>query len=475
MSAVIYTRISDDPRGKAAGVERQADECRALAAERGLNVIEEIEDNDRSATSGKKRPGFERVLRLVEAGTIDTVVIWHTDRLYRLPRDLEPLIDLASGGALRFMTVTASDIDLNTPSGRMVARMLAAASAQEVEHKADRQRSASDQRAARGEATMRPGYGLRRVENRVVEIPEEADVIREAVRRVLAGESLRSIAADLNARGVPSPSVHLTRVPQRPLPWEGVSVRRAIQRPSVAGLRVHRGKVIGKALGDVIVDRDSWDRLTALLNDPTRAPRRRGRGPQHLLSGLAVCGAPGCGAPVYRQAGWTPKPESKTRHANSPAYGCKACSGVRRAQEPVDAFVTEIVLRRLEKAGPDELPRPGADEGAVAEARSAIDTIDARLDNYADQAAEGQITDAQLHRMTARLLEKRKGHQAALDAAAPSAIPAEAFGSGAREAWESFDIEIKRGIVRELMDVTILPTGAGGRTFDPESVRIDWR
>ena len=33
-------------------------------------------------------------------------------------------------------------------------------------------------------------------------VPEEAEVIRECVRRVLAGESLRRIATDLNDRGV---------------------------------------------------------------------------------------------------------------------------------------------------------------------------------------------------------------------------------------------------------------------------------
>lgn len=461
--AVIYSRISDDPRGKAAGVERQADECRALAEARGVEVIDELVDNDVSATSGKRRPAFERVLELVRSGSIDTVIVWHTDRLYRLPRDLEPLIDLASTGSLRFLTVTASEIDLNTPSGRMVARMLAAASAQEVEHKADRQRSASDQRAAKGQPTTRPGYGLRRDGDRVVEVPEEADVIREAVRRVLAGESFRSIAVDLNARSIPSPSGK---------PWEGVSVRRAVQRPSIAGLRVHRGSIVGDAAGDVILDRDSWERLTALLNDPTRAPKRKGRGPAHLLSGLALCGA--CGDRTYRVAGWTPKPESRTRHAVSAAYACKSCRGVRRAQEPVDYMVTEAVLRRLERPDAAEL-FDRSDDARAAEARAEIDTLNAKLANAADLFAAGSIEPDQLTRITRTLTEKRAAQQGILDAARPSAIPAEVVGTRAREAWAAFGIEVQRDIVRELVEVTILPLGAGRRTFDPDSVRIAWR
>src|SRR5690606_7442327 len=148
-----YSRISDDPRGLAAGVERQTEECRALAAARGVDVLEVIEDNDISASSGKRRPGFQRALELIEARIVDTVVIWHTDRLHQPPLDLEALTALADLRKLRFLTVTASCIVLNTPGGRMVARMLAAVSANEGEHKAERQRSASEQRAARGGPT----------------------------------------------------------------------------------------------------------------------------------------------------------------------------------------------------------------------------------------------------------------------------------------------------------------------------------
>lgn len=463
MAAVIYTRISDDPRGKAAGVERQAAECRALAEARGIDVLESIEDNDLSATSGKRRPGFERVVDLVERRIVDTVIVWHTDRLYRLPRDLEPIIALADSRKLRFLTVTASEIDLNTPSGRMVARMLAAASAQEVEHKAERQRSASDQRASKGEPSSRPGYGFERDGDRVTAVPAEAAIIQEAAQRVLAGESLRGIAADLNAREVPPPGVR---------EWTGTGVRRMLSKPSLAGLRVHRGAIVGEAVGDVILDLGTWDRLTALFADPSRKPNKVGRGPQHLLSGIALCGA--CGERVYRAPGWTPKPDSRTRHSVSPGYACPACRGVRRAQTPVDEFVTEVILSRLER--PDALdvfaPR---DDNSAAEARAELAAIDARLANAADSFADGAIDQAQLTRITARLREQRTVQEETLRRAAPPAVPLTAVGPLARDAWKGLDLDQRRAIIAALATVTIKRGRPGVRAFDPDTVRIEWR
>ncbi|HVX08342.1 recombinase family protein, partial [Humibacter sp.] len=76
-SAVIYARISLDRTGEGAGVERQLNECRALAKKLGLKVVKVLTDNDISATSGKVRPAFEELLAMRPAA----VIAWHQDRL----------------------------------------------------------------------------------------------------------------------------------------------------------------------------------------------------------------------------------------------------------------------------------------------------------------------------------------------------------------------------------------------------------
>ncbi|KAA9134844.1 recombinase family protein [Microbacterium caowuchunii] len=466
-NGVIYGRISDDPTGKAAGVERQVDECRTLAEAASVHIVETLIDNDLSATTGKRRPSFERVLELVRAGQVDTVVIWHTDRLYRLPRDLEPIIELADDRRLRFLTVTSSEIDLNTASGRMVARILAAASAQEVEHKAERQKSASDQRAARGLPTTRPGYGYERVDGRDVVVEAEAHVIRDAARRVLASESLRAVAADLNARGVPSPGG---------APWQGVTLRQMLRRPSLAGLRTHRGVTVGAfdpTLHPAILDVDTHERLLALFDDPARRRPSGGRTPKHLLSGLAECGlcAEVLGGRMHRLPPWQPKPGSKSKPVKA-AYACNKCHKVRRLQAPVDELVDRVIVARLERPDAAAMFTTG-DPAAAREARDAIDATDARLALAADQFADGTLTGDQLRRITEKLRARRSELEQQLTAVLPPQMPHDLVGPRARAVWDGLHIDAKRAVIRALARVIIMPAGIG-RSFNPDDVRIDW-
>jgi DNA invertase Pin-like site-specific DNA recombinase len=78
-------------------------------------------DNDISAYSGKKRPGYIDLLERVKWGPT-RIVAWHVDRLYRRPRELEDLIDLVEHNPIVIETVKGGGFDLNTHEGRLMAR-----------------------------------------------------------------------------------------------------------------------------------------------------------------------------------------------------------------------------------------------------------------------------------------------------------------------------------------------------------------
>src|SRR4051794_12065400 len=92
-STAIYARISADHEQRALGVARQVEECARLAEQRGWPVGAEYIDNDISAYSGKRRPGYEQMLDDLKAGLHDAVIVWHQDRLTRTPRELEDFVD----------------------------------------------------------------------------------------------------------------------------------------------------------------------------------------------------------------------------------------------------------------------------------------------------------------------------------------------------------------------------------------------
>lgn len=456
MQAVIYTRVSLDRTGEALAVARQEQECRSLAERLGFDVAGVYSDNDISATNGKVRPSFEAMLDAQP----EAIIAWHQDRLLRLTRDLERVIALN----VPVYTVTAGTLDLTTPAGRAVARTVAAWSQYEGEQKATRQVAANVQRAANGVHQGRVGYGYRREGTAMALHPEEAATIRSAVRRVLNGESLRAICKDLDAQQIPTPG--------RGERWNSTTLKQLLLRPSLAGLTVHRGQVVGRAPEDSprVIDEDTHERIKAVLTDPSRRTGTPGRAPKYLLGGITRCGR--CDGVMARAPGRMTTTKAGGAKRQPPSYVCTECYRVRRKQSDVDALVEGIVVGRLQMPDAAQLFAQG-DPAALQEARDTIEAVDARLSNAADMFATGDIDAAQLTRITERLRVDRAQAAAAIDAALPAAVPAELVSGAAADAWANLSMDSKRAVITALITVTIMPSGSG-KSFDPDSVKVEW-
>lgn len=161
----MYLRISEDANRTGLGVERQRQDCQALASDRGWTVVKVYEDNDVSASSGRKRPQYEAMLEDIRQGRIDGVIVWDVDRLTRMPRELEDVIDLADQHGLALASV-GGDIDLATPQGRMTARLKGAVARHEVEQASRRIQRKNQQRAEAGLPHGSPAWGWKRPADR---------------------------------------------------------------------------------------------------------------------------------------------------------------------------------------------------------------------------------------------------------------------------------------------------------------------
>ncbi|MGH3495226.1 MAG: recombinase family protein, partial [Sciscionella sp.] len=107
MRVAVYCRISDDRRGLGRGVQRQLEDCAALATQRGWDVVGTYTDNDISAYSGKPRPKYRELLAAIGDQLVDVVVAWHPDRLHRSPVELEEFISLVERTGVTVETVRA--------------------------------------------------------------------------------------------------------------------------------------------------------------------------------------------------------------------------------------------------------------------------------------------------------------------------------------------------------------------------------
>lgn len=462
MQSGIYARISQDVDGTQLGVGRQEEDCRREAERRGWDVAEVYVDNDVSATRARIRPSYQRMLRDIESSRISALVVWDVDRLTRTPRELEDLIDLADRYGLALANV-GGDIDLSTPDGRMMARIKGTLARREVEQMSKRLKRRFLQKAELGEPHGYSPFGFTREDRRDLVNPMQAEVVREAARRVLALESLRAIVTDFNIRGIHGPKAPL---------WNSTILRQILVRPTNAGLRQYQGKVIGESLSESIYDQDTHDRLVALLTDPSRRSNNVGPGFKYLLSGIAICGR--CGGVMRRQIGRTTvsKRTGATKR-QPPSYNCSACFRVRRVQADVDTLVTAVIVDRLSREDiADLFPKGNASQ--AREAQATLQAIDAKLDLIADQFSEDTITAAQLKRMTARLRLDRTASERALKLAQPNEILRSLTGGDVARKWELIPIAAQREAIDLLITVTVMPSGSGQR-FDPNHVVIKWR
>jgi DNA invertase Pin-like site-specific DNA recombinase len=390
-----------DRTGQEAGIGRQERECRELAAAKGWKIVEVFKDNDVSAYSGRKRPGYEGLLEAIRSRRVNTVIAWHPDRLYRRLIDLEGLIDLAEEHGVRFATCVAGDIDLSTAAGRMNARVVASAARYESEHRAERLRLWHEDRVAKGlphGGGRRPyGYEWSPEAGTWHPRPDEAAVIHRMVDHIIRGGSVSSLVRALNLEGVPTASGSR---------WANATVTRLLANPVIAGLREHRRTgTITQGNWEPIITLEQREMLQAIFKNPMRP--KRGGGPterSRLLSGLLVCAH--CDMKMYSDG------QKNGRYAYTCSKSWKGQGCVRVAAWPLEDAIYLMAIRHVRddvkkggqppyRLGNRRAPAP-EEESLIAERLKLL----ARRDELAAKYAEGFLDERQLKVGTARLDER---------------------------------------------------------------------
>jgi site-specific DNA recombinase len=390
-AAAVYARISSDQEGAGLGVARQLQDCRRLAADLGWPVAEEYVDNDVSAFSGKARPAYQRMLAELTDGARDSVVVYHVGRLTRRPIELEQFLEVVTAASVRHVRfVAGGDVDIGNGDGLMVVRMLQAVAANESATKSRRVRRKLDEVAASG----RPHGGSNRPfgyeGDRMTVRPDEAghrrlamadgeglesvsrEVVRSLVARYLAGESLRSLATWLDDNGVRTVTGKA---------WSTPTLRDMLASGRIAGLRRHRGQIVGPAAWPAIITPEQRDKVVARLNEAARTGRRHPR--TYLLTGLLRCGR--CDNKLFSSARG-----ERRRYvcASGPDHG--GCGRLTVVAPPLEELIADAVLYRLDTPElADALAgRAAADERSAALAEE-LSADRAQLDELAASTPSG--------------------------------------------------------------------------------------
>lgn len=460
--SAAYLRISIDRTGEAVSTDRQAKRAVALASEHGLpRPMEYTEPGSTSASKPRgKNSAYARLLADVRSGRIKVVIVWDLDRLTRQPDEMEEWLKLCEQHGVRIVTMDG-EVDTTSANGRLFLRIKADVSRHEIEHKAARQRDANRDRAESGRPWLagRRAFGYLPDYSGVIE--SEAALVRQAFIDVQNGVSLRTIVRRWTEAGALTCQGNA---------WVAPGLRQLLQNPTYCGQRRYNGAIVAELQGvPKIVDADLFAAVGHILKNPDRLTSDRGgRGPLHLLSGAAQCGA--CdGALGYGKS--TPK---RPGEATYQVLRCRSCLKIARKAEPIEAWISKLVVARLSRPDavklfevPTEDLKPlrkrAADLRAQRDALAADLTVDLSFAAKRDARLREELDTIE------RELAGRAG-SSPLAAFAGTRAPA--------DVWAGLDVDGRRGVIKALVSIKVLPVGRQGRPkpkFDGKTLEITWK
>lgn len=458
MTAALYCRLSPRPDGAYEGVDRQEQWGRIYAARVWPGEpIKVFADSGISAANGDARPGYECLRDAIAAGEI--AHLWCVEQS-RLERQEIGWFVLAAELAEAGIDELHTDRDGIVRVGDDAAGIKAVLNAGEVRRLRRRVNDALDHIAAEGRPGGAHPFGYRNTRNErgeaVLEVvPDQAEVITWAAGRILAGWSLNAVAAELAARGVP------TRHGGR---WSHKNVRKMLVSPTVAGLRVHRGHVVGKGTWEPILDEVTHRQLVARLDNPKHRPGRH-----YLLSGLAECGR--CGAKLTGRLLHAPGKRTPTYWCAKPRGGCGRLSIVA---EPVEQYVVGEFLGALDTDAFASAMSEDEHEARRAELVAELEAVEAQHVKLAKEWASGDLPAAAWDQAR-RALDGRKARAQAELASVPAPAAAVDLDS-LRSDWANMTIDERRTVLDLFIErIEVAPASPGARTVDLGRISITWK
>lgn len=473
LRAAIYARISRDDENERLGVERQKEDLRREAERRHARVVAVLEDNDISGEGKVERPSFDRLVDLIQNSEVDLVLATDLDRL---TRGFAPYVRFYTACMDAKITVAwlGGQANFATGEGLLELEIRASFAHEELRKIRSRAKRKHLELAEKGK-DVGGGRAFGYDDDRKTIRPAEAELVREAADRVLAGASLRSVAVDWTRRGIPTVqqasngwSVHVVR---RLLLAARISGRR--DRGTIEGVRLVVGKDPVTAEWPGIITVEKSDALRRMLTNPAR--RRNGHARSYLLTGgLAVCGVVQpdgtvCGHTLVAR----PRGDHRRCYVCASGPGFFGCGKIRRLADPVEALVVEAVLRRV-------------DGGALAKAMTSkhdaqlaneLVAVEGRLEELARQWAKGEITQPERAAAREVLVARQAAINKKLDGARTAAgldgLPVDAR---LRAAWPSLELHRQRAVIQALVEkVTVRSARKGLNKFDPKLIDVRWK
>jgi DNA invertase Pin-like site-specific DNA recombinase len=273
-------------------LDAQRDACEAYIrsqAGEGWKPVRARYDDGGYSGGTLQRPGLERMLADIDAGKIDTVVVYKVDRLTRSLADFAKIVEIFDAHGVSFVSVT-QQFNTTTSMGRLTLNMLLSFAQFEREVTGERIRdkiAASKRKGLWMGGYVPLGY---EPDGRTLEINEaEAETVRTVFRLYLELGTVRKVKVEADRLGLTSkvrPGKGKRMSGGRPL--SRGYIYHLLSNPLYIGRIKHQGEH-HEGRHPPIVDLETWEAAQAQLASqapPTPVGKPRGRHPSPLRGKL---------------------------------------------------------------------------------------------------------------------------------------------------------------------------------------------
>ncbi len=315
LRVAAYCRVSSDSSDQLNSFVAQLNYYTSLIGSKETwTLVDLYADEGITGTSADMRPDFQRLLSDCRRGRVDKILVKSVSRFARNVRDcLKAVRELKSIGV--GVCFEEQNIDTSNMSGELLTAVFAALAQRESENISSHMRWSYQRRMQSGEfITCKAPFGYR-LKNGTLEINEaEAEIVRTIYDRYLAGESKDDIAAYVTTLGISTSDGN-----ER---WNHKSISYILRNERYAGdallqkkyttdtlpfkRRINRGEKEQYFVPEShppIVDRETFEAVSELLNKRTFTVAERSSGPLSCKISCGTCGSPFrrivCGQKVY--------------------------------------------------------------------------------------------------------------------------------------------------------------------------------
>ena len=429
MGAYGYARISRDEDGSKESISSQMDTIRGFAKDKGVELIDIIEDNDISGYS-YDRPGIINIIELVDSGELDVLVVKDLSRIGRHNAHTLLFMEEVEGKGVKILFTSGN----NDENFRGLQTWYNELYVKDISLKT---KDALRTKQKNGEVNVSHfGYMKDPADRTKCVIDEEAaETVRLLFRLYAEGNGLQKIAKYMNEHHVETPAIRKKNLygygwkkewDFKHL-WYSDTVKRILKDDVYIGTvrrgTTKRNKINGKkiirvapeeqfvheGLIPVIIDKTEFEAVNAMFIKRVENGVRAKNNPIHKYTGLLKCGE--CGKNLVT-IGSVSKSGRKLFYVCTTynKYGKAYCSRHILSHDDIDIIIFEH-LEVLYKSGllkMDNLDKSlvqrkqsNKDNGKVIERlQAAIHAKKGEIKNYSKQLAKELISEELFLEMT---------------------------------------------------------------------------